>query len=70
VGKRRPTLPDPTSLHLSADEADAIAADLARVWRGATGLAEVPSPDMLADLVQRVARKARETIAARPDLEF
>lgn len=58
---------DPTTLHLTGEEVDAVAADLARIWCGATGHAEVPSPDQLAEIVQRVARKAREAIAARPD---
>jgi hypothetical protein len=61
---------DPSSLYLTGDEVDAVAADLARIWCGATGLAEVPSPDQLAEVVQRVTRKAREAIATRPDPDF
>lgn len=49
---------DPTTLHLTGEEVDAVAADLARIWCGATGLAEVPSPDQLAEIVQRVNLRA------------
>jgi hypothetical protein len=60
------SIPDrSTSLHLSHDETDAIAADLARVWPGMIGQGAAPHPDMLAELVQRAMRKAREAIAIR-----
>lgn len=56
---------EPTSLHLSFDEAEAVAAAVARVWTGITGLPEVPKIEMIADLVQHTLRKSREVIEAR-----
>lgn len=53
------------NLHLTPAEEEAIAAYLARVWRGATGLAEVPAPEMLGALVGLIMRKAREVAASR-----
>lgn len=58
------TLPETLPV-LTYDEAEAVAIDLARVWAGITGIGTVPSTETLADLVQRVQRKAREQIAAR-----
>lgn len=55
------------TLHLATAEEEAVAAYLARVWKGVTGLAEVPPPDMLAALVETTLRKAREQVAGRPD---
>lgn len=60
-----PMTPEPKSLHLSFDEAEAVAADLARVWPGITGLAETPKTEQIADLVQRTLRKTRDLIDAR-----
>lgn len=50
---------------LSYDEAETVAADIARGWTGITGHADVPSIETLADLVQRTMRKAKEVIDAR-----
>lgn len=61
---------DPAIMHLTDAETDAVAAELAKVWRGMTGLAEVPSADLLAVLVRRTLRMTRETIVARPDPDF
>lgn len=52
-------------LTLTFEEAEAVAADLARVWPGMTGISAVPKVELLADLVQRTNRKSREIIAAR-----
>ena len=52
-------------LHLSFEEAETVAADLARVWVGITGLSEVPKVENIADLLQRGLRKSREVIDAR-----
>jgi hypothetical protein len=57
-------------LHLTDDETDAIAADLDSCWSGITGLPAAPAPQMLRVLVERTLRKARETIASRPDKDF
>ncbi|WP_260927434.1 hypothetical protein [Novosphingobium sp. 9] len=54
-----------SALTLTFEEAEAVAADLARVWPGMTGIAAVPKVEMLADLVQRTNRKSREIIVAR-----
>jgi hypothetical protein len=56
---------EPQSLHLTVAEIDRIVVDVARVWKGATGLSETPGPDQMAELVGRILRKAREAIAAR-----
>ena len=53
------------NLHLTPAEQEAVAAYLARIWPGATGLNKVPAPDMLAALVETTLRKAREQIAGR-----
>lgn len=53
------------NLHLTQEQEEAVAAYLARVWRGATGLSEVPAPDMLSTLVDVTMRKAREVAASR-----
>lgn len=53
------------TLHLSQAQEEAVASYLARVWRGATGLPEVPAPDMLAALVGLTLRKARDVAASR-----
>ncbi len=53
------------NLHLTQTQEEAVAAYLARVWRGATGLPEVPAPDMLAALVGLTLRKARDVAASR-----
>lgn len=58
------------SLHLSDDETDAVAADIDACWVGITGLPAAPAPEMIRVLVERTLRKARATIAARPDLDF
>lgn len=47
------------SMQLTFEEAEVIAKDLQGVWRGLTGLTEVPQLETLGDLVQRVMRKAR-----------
>lgn len=52
---------------LTYDEAEQVAADLARVWPGLTGLSITPPIEALTDLVQRVLRKEREVIAARQE---
>ncbi len=54
------------TFHLTPAEEEVIAAYLARVWRGATGLAEVPAPEMLGALVGLTMRKVREVAASRP----
>ena len=53
------------NLHLTQEQEEAVAAYLARVWRGATGLSEVPAPEMLGALVGVTMRKAREVAASR-----
>lgn len=71
VGKRAHFMQlDPPIMHLSDSETDAVAAELAKIWRGMTGLAEVPPLDLLAVLVRRTLRMTRETIADRPDVDF
>lgn len=61
-------MPPNTSLPvLRFDEAETVAADLARVWTSLTGITEIPQAETLTDLVQRVQRKAREVIAGRED---
>lgn len=52
---------------LTYDEAEQVAADLARVWPGLTGLSITPPIEALTDLVQRVLRKEREIIKAREE---
>ena len=56
---------EPASLHLSFEEAETVAADLARVWTGCTGSPSVPKIEQIADLVQRTLRKSRELIDGR-----
>lgn len=56
-----------SNLHLTPAEEEAVAAYLARVWRGATGSAEVPGAEQLTILVDLTLRKAREAIADRID---
>lgn len=53
------------NLRLTQKQEEAVAAYLARVWRGATGLPEVPAPEMLAALVGLTLRKARDVAASR-----
>ncbi|TDW65379.1 hypothetical protein EDF57_103563 [Novosphingobium sp. PhB55] len=53
------------NLHLTPEQEEAVAAYLARVWRGATGLSEVPPPEMLSTLVDVTMRKARDVAASR-----
>lgn len=53
------------NLHLTQEQEEAVAAYLARVWRGATGLSEVPPPEMLSTLVDVTMRKARDVAASR-----
>ena len=66
-----PSLPPAASgaaagnLHLTQKQEEAVAAYLARVWRGATGLSEVPPPEMLSTLVDVTMRKARDVAASR-----
>ncbi|WP_285020274.1 hypothetical protein [Novosphingobium sp. fls2-241-R2A-195] len=55
------------NLHLTPAEEEAVAAYLGRVWRGATGLTDVPGPEQLFTLVDLTLRKAREAIAERID---
>lgn len=50
---------------LTYQEAEKVAADLARGWTGLTGATATPKVETLADLVQRVIRKASEVVAAR-----
>lgn len=50
---------------LTYDEAEKVAADLVRGWTGLTGSTEIPSIETLADLVQRVIRKADEVVSER-----
>lgn len=61
VGKRM----ERADMHLSEAEAREVARYIDRGWQGSTGLAESPSEILLIELVQRVMRKARETIASR-----
>lgn len=58
------------SLHITNSEADALAEGLAAKWTGITGLPAAPAPEMLLVLIEHTLRKARETIAARPDPDF
>jgi len=50
---------------LTYEEAELVAADLARGWLGLTGATTVPKIETLADLVQRVIRKADEVVLER-----
>ena len=54
-----------STAHLTADEEQSVAADLARCWTGLTGSNYVPSAEALVDLVQRVQRKARQVVTSR-----
>lgn len=51
------------NLHLTPTQEEDVAAYLARVWRGATGLPDVPGPEQLVALVSLTLRKAREAVA-------
>lgn len=51
------------NLHLTPTQEEDVAAYLARVWRGATGLPEIPGPEQLVALVSLTLRKAREAVA-------
>lgn len=54
---------------LNYSEAEEVASDLARGWQGLTGSAEVPSIEMLADIVQRMMRKADEAVRRRAEAD-
>lgn len=56
-------------LHLTPAEEEAVAAYLARVWRGATGAIDVPGPGQLVVLVDLTLRKAREAVAGRMETQ-
>ena len=58
---------EPTSLHLTYEEAERVAAHLQRMWVGMTGQSEAPAVERIADVFQVGLRKAREIVAARPD---
>lgn len=56
---------DPAPSILTYEEAELVAADLARGWSGLTGATTVPKIETLTDLVQRVIRKADEVVSER-----
>ncbi|EJL21929.1 hypothetical protein PMI02_04914 [Novosphingobium sp. AP12] len=58
------------SLYLTDEETDDHADAIASKWTGITGLPVAPAPEMLRVLVEHTLRKARETLAARPDKDF
>ncbi|AOR77193.1 hypothetical protein [Novosphingobium resinovorum] len=65
-----PTLPAASgaaagTLHLTQAEEERVAAHVRRVWKGVTGLPEVPSSEQLAALISIALRKARDEIAGR-----
>lgn len=52
-------------LTLSYEEAETVAAEMHARWNGLTGQSVAPSVEAIADLVQRVLRRAREITEGR-----